>query len=455
MNGTTVHNSPNDFPHKDCGSPVLSPKEQGFFCENQQKPQLFFQLEYCIIKKTNMGINFYVMAEYGNQKRNERKNVLDLTQLRGQINGIDEELLRLFTERMALTEQVAKFKMDNGLEVFQGGREQEIIRRVRKNAPDGLENSAEVLFTTIMDISKSVQYQKFYAEQAGIDFAPFARGGTPRVMCQGTAGAYSEQACRAVFENPQISFCPEFEDVFEAVSQGKAAFGVLPIQNSTAGSVHRTYELMKQYDFKIAAAVRVKISHCLAVNPNNSDKPIEKVYSHEQALLQCAQYLKSHGLQGVEYPNTALAGEYIASSDEPAGAICSLSCARRLGLSVLEENCADERENYTRFLVISKQTYSSAQANIVAVSLSLSHTASSLYRLLTKFSVAGLNLLRIESKPVASRDFSVVFYLDFEGAVSNPAVARLIAELDAELTYFRFLGNYYEIDDEEENQEVR
>ncbi|MFT3951991.1 MAG: prephenate dehydratase domain-containing protein [Oscillospiraceae bacterium] len=371
---------------------------------------------------------------------------MDLSQLRNEIDSIDSELIKLFTQRMELTNRVAQYKLDHKLDVLQSAREQEIIQTVRSAAPPELADSAEVLFTTVMDISKSVQYRKFYAANSTIAFSAFTREGAPRAACQGTVGAYSEEACHKAFPDAQIQFYGAFEDVFHAVERGEADFGVLPIQNSTAGSVAQTYELMKQYDFKIAASVKLRVSHCLAVHPDNAGKTPARVISHEQALAQCAGFLKTLGARTEYYANTALAAEYVNTHPEDAaGAICSLACARELGLSVEAADIADARENYTRFIIISKDTYSSAEADIVSVSLSLPHTKSSLYRLLTKFSVAGLNLVRIESKPIASADFDAVFYLDFEGSISDPAVAKLIAELGAQLDYFRFLGNYYEI----------
>ena len=203
---------------------------------------------------------------------------------------------------------------------------------------------------------------------------------------------------------------------------------------------------MKKYDCYISASVKVKISHCIAVKPETDFADVKKVISHEQALAQCSDYISEKGLTPVKYANTALAAEYVKESCEPFAAICSVECANRLGLNIIADSITNADENYTRFILLSKKIYSSESANVISVSLSLSHSRSALYRLLTKFSVAGLNLLRIENKPIANRDFDVVFYLDFEGSISNPEVAMLISELQTELSYFKFLGNYYEID---------
>ena len=172
---------------------------------------------------------------------------------------------------------------------------------------------------------------------------------------------------------------------------------------------------------------------------------IKIVYSHEQALSQCSEFLSQNGLKSHKYANTALAACYIKESNEPYAAICSEACARQNDLEILRHNIANAAENYTKFILISKETLCSENADIVSVSLALPHTSSALYRLLTKFSVAGLNLSMIESRPIANTDFDVVFYLDFEGAITSPDVAKLMSELNSELSYFKFLGNYEEI----------
>ena len=202
---------------------------------------------------------------------------------------------------------------------------------------------------------------------------------------------------------------------------------------------------MKKHDFKICAATKVKISHCLAVKKSTRFEDIKIVYSHEQALSQCSEFLSQNGLKSHKYANTALAACYIKESNEPYAAICSEACAQQNGLEILRHNIANAAENYTKFILISKETLCSENADIVSVSLALPHTSSALYRLLTKFSVAGLNLSMIESRPIANTDFDVVFYLDFEGAITSPDVAKLISELNSELSYFKFLGNYEEI----------
>lgn len=370
---------------------------------------------------------------------------MDLQELRNEINDIDNQLQELFNKRMQISFKVAEYKIANNMPVFQSKRENEILDHVTESSPKGLESASRVFFQNIMDISKCRQYQEFFADSDKIEYKKLDLTGHKKVAVPGTTGSYSHIACKQIFSDFEPMFFEDFEDVFSSVENGSADFGILPIANSTAGSVGQTYELMKKHDFKICAATKVKISHCLAVKKGTRFENIKIVYSHEQALSQCSEFLSQNGLKSHKYANTALAACYIKKSNEPYAAICSEACAQQNDLEILRHNIANAAENYTKFILISKETLCSENADIVAVSLALPHTSSALYRLLTKFSVAGLNLSMIESRPIANTDFDVVFYLDFEGAITSPDVAKLMSELNSELSYFKFLGNYEEI----------
>lgn len=370
---------------------------------------------------------------------------MELSELRKDINDIDSKIIKLFQKRMECSFGVAEYKIKNNMPVFQADREKEIIQRIKSCVPQELENSAEVFFTTLMDISKCKQYQKFFADSNQIEFQPLDLTGNPIVAVPGTVGSYSHIASTQFLKNGRPVFYENFEEVFHAVDNGEAEFGVLPFANSTTGSVVQTYHLMREHDFKICAETKVKVDHCLAAKQGVKLEDIKSIYSHEQGIMQCSRFIKEHGFKTHTYSNTSLAACYIKGSDKPLGAICSRVCADELGLEVLEQGIADAQENYTKFMLISKKTLCHAEANMISVSLALPHTSSSLYRLLTKFSVAGLNLCMIESMPIANTDFDVIFYLDFEGSITSPDVAKLINELNSELSYFKFLGNYSEI----------
>jgi len=368
---------------------------------------------------------------------------MDLKQLRDGIDGIDGEILSLFMKRMELCRKVADFKKQHEMPVFQGGREQQIIDRIKVLTGDrDLENGTAALFTTIMDISKILQNRAILAGSEDYSYtAPDFRGAA-RVGCQGTSGANSEAAARTVFGDRQFDFYPSFEGVFRAVQDGEIDYGVLPVQNSTAGSVDSTYDLMAKYPFYIVKMVTLEINHCLAVKKGTKIEDISCVYSHRQALSQCEVFLSRTRLKKAEYSNTATAAEKVLKSSEPIAAICSVDCAERLGLEILARDIADCTINRTQFIIISRDLQVAEESDSVSVMLAIPHKEGSLYRLLTKFYVNGMNLLRIESRPIRDGSFDVMFFLDFSGRLSDPGVKAVLRDLEENLDTFRCIGTF-------------
>lgn len=371
---------------------------------------------------------------------------MDLQEIRAQIDDCDRELLGLFAKRMALTSDVARYKKEHDLPVFQEGREMQVLQKVEALTPEGLQGASRVLFTNMMDISKYLQQQDLAQDvRVTAAVAPEDGAGLP-IACQGVSGAYSEAACRHLFAEPHILFRPSFEDVFHAVEEGEAVYGILPIQNSRAGSVSQNYGLLAKRNVRIYRSVRVRIEHCLAARPGVRLEELSAVYSHEQALRQCAGFFAEHPhLRPVEYSNTAAAAQLVSESAEPLAAICSPECAKLYGLAILREELAGT-ENFTRFICIRRDDGLIARnADTITVSLAISNAPSSLYRLLTKFAVAGLDLTRIESVPFPEGgSVTALFYLDFTGSILDAPVARLLSSLGEELPFFRLLGNYPE-----------
>ena len=367
---------------------------------------------------------------------------MDLNELRGQINDIDDQLLALFEKRMEVCGQIAEYKLANDMKVFHPEREKQVIEQIRAKASEGLGSSAQVLFTNIMDISKCLQFQRFFSYAEPFKFEPLDLSGSYRVAVPGTTGSYSQAAAQKFIPALETQLYDSFAEVFAAVESGSAEFGVAAIANSTAGTVSQTYELLRKYDFHICASTKIEINHCLAVRQETDPAGIKRVFSHEQALMQCSKYLSEKGYKTRPYENTALAAAFVKESDEPYAAICSEVCANELGMKIVDRNIANAEANFTRFILFSKTPRRLDDADTISVSLTLPHQTSALYRLLTKFSVAGLNLTKLESRPIANTDFDVLFYLDFEGSVTSPSVVRLIRELGHELSYFKYLGNY-------------
>lgn len=367
----------------------------------------------------------------------------DLKQLRDSIDDIDQQILSLFMQRMELCKGVADYKKLHDLPVFQGGREKQVIDRIKAlTGHSELENGTAALFTTIMDISKILQNRTIFAGSPDREFRAPAFASAKRIGCQGTAGANSETAARMIFGDKQLTYYKTFEDVFRAVQSGELDYGVLPVHNSTAGSVDSTYDLMAKYVVYTVKEVTVEINHCLAAKPGTSLSDVTCVYSHPQAIAQCSEFLTMNALKAHESSNTAVAAEKVAGSDEAYAAICSSECAERLGLDIIAENIADCSVNRTRFVCISKELQVDPWSDAVSVMLTIPHTEGSLYRLLTKFYVNGMNLLRIENRPIRDGSFDVRFYLDFSGKLTDPNVKATIRDLEENLEYFRFLGTF-------------
>ena len=393
-------------------------------------------------------------AKGGNLLRKDDEN--ELSKLREQIDLTDDAILALFRQRMALAGGVADYKRSHGLPVFQSGREREILDRIDEKAGPEDAQSAKLLFQNLMDLSKCRQVERLGVDSPLTDWLaprldhPEPIPDRPVVLCQGVEGAYSSLAARRLFPGVEPRFCARFEDVCTAVEDGTADFGLLPIENSSAGSVPQVYELMRKYDFYINYAYNLKISHCLAARTELPLEAVRAVYSHEQGLWQCSAFLRNHpSMAQNAYPNTAAAAKFVAASNEPYAAICSRESAALYGLHILAEDIQNIDENYTRFICISKQLRHSAQADTVTISLAVPNETGALYRLLLKFAVAGLNMVKIQSKPLGNKHFDAIFYIDFIGNCRQSEVSILLADLSTSLPYFKFFGNYPELHGQE------
>ena len=368
---------------------------------------------------------------------------MNLEELRSGINDLDQIIQDAFIKRMELCKEVAVYKNEHHMQVFQTDREKEILNRIRSNAPEGLEGSSALLFQTIMDISKYLQYRELHQHTESYYFKPLELSPSCKVACQGIAGANSETAVKQIFGNDSTpEFLLTFADVFEAVQCGAVQFGLIPVQNSTAGSVVQAYDLMGEYNFYISSSTVVEITNCLAVRKGTNLSQVKDVYSHPQALSQCSHFIRNHGMTAHEYGNTATAAQLVAESPEPLGAICSENCAQLHGLEILQTHISDYVPNYTQFFCISKELLLSENADRISVMLKLPHEEGSLYRLLSKFVIGNMNLLKLESRPIRDGSFAVMFYLDFSGNIHDTSVSALLSDLSENLEYFKFLGNY-------------
>lgn len=379
-----------------------------------------------------------------------------LDHLREKIDTIDNELLRLFDERMDVVAEVAAYKKTKNLAIKDSKREDEKLQAIAEKAGDELAPYAKLLFDKIFELSRSHQYaanqeisDEYKKVQEAIEntnklFPPVAS-----VACQGVEGAFSQLACNRLFKEPTIQYMKSFEGVFSAIENGFCDYGVLPLENSTAGSVTKIYNLMQSKDFKIVRSVRMKIDHTLAAQKGVKKEDIKEIFSHEQALSQCAGYLEQNFNKDVKITaceNTAIAAEMVATSDrKDIAAICSNNCIKLYGLNSLERDIQDRSNNYTRFICISKKLEIYPGADRTSIMLVLPHTPGSLYKILSRFYTLGINLNKLESRPMPDRDFEFMFYFDLETSIYSNEFVKLLDSLHEFCDEFKYLGSYIEV----------
>ncbi|WP_454969934.1 bifunctional chorismate mutase/prephenate dehydratase [Eubacterium sp.] len=375
---------------------------------------------------------------------------MDLLELRNEIDKLDDELIPLLLKRMDISRQVAEYKVQNGIPVLNEQRELEILEDVASKCGEQGE-VIKTVFSAIMDASRALQHKIIGGGEELrnlIDNAECEKNLTANgepIACQGVQGAYSGEAAKALFPDSPIDFHKQFEDVFEAVNQNKARFGIIPVENSTAGSVHESYDLIMKYKFFIVGAYDLRVDHCLCAKPGVKFEDIENVYSHTQALSQCNIFLKNFDFTGITFSNTAAAAKFVSESEKNnIAAICSESAARKYGLKIIRKGIQNVTNNTTRFIVISKELVIDEDAEKISLIFSAPHRTGSLYRVLGRFSMTGLNLTKLESRPVANGKFDYYFYVDILGSVRDAQTLDLLCALSDELPEFSFLGNYYE-----------
>ena len=378
---------------------------------------------------------------------------MDLEALRKEIDGIDTQLTDLFVRRMRLCAQVGQYKKEHNLAVLNQGREREILSRVSAQAGEELDGYARIFFSNLFDLSRTYQGMLMTDGSRVAREIADSLANTPKlfpkkavVACQGMEGGYTQQACDKVFSFADIMYFRRWDGVFSAVQKGLCQYGILPIENSSHGSVNGVYDLMRSYDFHIVRGTKLHISHSLLARPGASLAGIREVVSHEQAIGQCSEFLKALPEAKITIcENTAVAAKLVAESGrDDIAAISSDICAGIYGLQILRNKVHNTDNNYTRFIVISKEAEIYPGADHLSLMFKVDHTPGSLTRILSRFSSLGLNMTKLESRPISGSDFHYQFYLDFQGSIYDPAVVKLLSELEQELEWFVFLGAYTE-----------
>lgn len=377
---------------------------------------------------------------------------MDIKDLRNEIDRIDDELTGLFKERMETAAEIAKYKKENNIPVFNKEREREVLNSVTENMPAELQGYTKTLYETIFNLSRSYQ-KRIITPKSSISkmleevtaSTPCERPDRAVVACQGVEGAYSQFACDKMFTYPSIVYCRGFEDVFRAVDSGLCRYGVLPVENSTAGTVNKVYDLMNEHKFYIVHSLKLFIRHSLLAPEGVAISDIKEVFSHEQALNQCSEYLASLGVKVTVCENTAVAAKMVAASGrKDCASIGSKDSAELYGLNVLRTGIQNTDNNYTRFICISKKPEIYPGAKKTSFMMTIPHEPGSLYNILSRFAALGLNMTKLESRPIPGSNFEFMFYFDIDASVYSDNLKALLSELENDSQQFSYLGSYTE-----------
>ena len=379
---------------------------------------------------------------------------MDLTDYRNKLDTIDEQILALFIERMDIAAEIAEWKRSNGRPVLDLRREKEKLRRIDELSPPELSDDSFTLFSMILELSRARQNRVLRRGSTETEAIEAALRNTPPffpekavVACQGVEGAYSGIACEKLFARPSVFWFSSFDAVFTAVEKGLCRYGVIPVENSTAGTVNAVYDLMVSHDFRIVRSVRIKVDHNLLVRPGTRLEDIREIYSHAQALSQCSAFLQRFpNAKVIPCENTAVAARRVAESDEPGiAALSSRSCARLYGLENLMASVQDSDNNYTRFICISRSLEIYPGADRTSLMMVVRDEPGSLCKVLTRFYALGVNLHKLESRPLPGRDWEYRFYFDLDAPVCAPRFLQLMGELGDLSEEYEYLGSYSEV----------
>ncbi len=329
---------------------------------------------------------------------------MELSEIRTKIDAVDDQLLQLFLERMDLAEEVAAYKNEHHLPILNKQREREVLAKVTEKAGDK-ERYAYHLYSTLFELARS--------RQAELIDAP------------------TKVAAR----------------VNTSLESGLCKFGVLPIENSSNGSVRAVYDLLQNRKLSVVRSTRLCIRHELLALPGVKMEDITEIYSHEQAIGQCSKFLNSlNGVHVSPCDNTAMAAKMVAESgSRHAAAISSHPCAALYGLECVSDAIQDSDNNYTRFFCIAKDPVIYAGANRISLIIACDNKPGALYEILSKLAALNINMTKLESCPVSGRNFEFIFFLELEASVQEPGVLSMLQEMERSCASFNFLGSYAEV----------
>lgn len=379
---------------------------------------------------------------------------MNLDELRGRIDNIDNEMCRLFAERMQVVTDIARYKKENNLAVYHPSRARAVLQNISKQLGPEFEGYGRSLYHTIFDLSESYQTRMLSTDE---DFfkhineitskPPIAFPKRASVACAGCEGAYANLAAERLFDLPEVVFVNNFDGVFRAVSSGLCEYGVLPIENSLAGSVNAIYDLLAEHNVSIVRSLRLKIDHSLLVHPGVKLEEIREIYSHQQAISQCSEFLSTlKNVRIIPVENTAEAARMVAQSgDRTKASISSRLCSELYHLQVLKNAVQNRDNNYTRFVCIAKEPKIYSGANRTSIMMVIPNRPGTLFRILSRFNATGVNLVKLESRQIPEREFEYRFYFDIEASVYSPEFQSMMCELNNIGEQFKYFGTYAEI----------
>ncbi len=376
---------------------------------------------------------------------------MDIRELRNAIDKVDNDILNLFLKRMELSVQVAEYKQKNNLPILNREREREILKNVMQKAGDN-EAYAYRLFSVLMALSKARQGNMMAdgapvcaRVKASLKPVDEVFPETGMIAVQGIEGANSQEASEKLVKRGNIVYVKTFSAIFDAVESGLCDYGVLPIENNINGSVRAVYELMRERKFSIVRSTRLNIRHSLLGVPGAALSDIRQIVSHEQALGQCSDFIRSlgDGVHTTACLNTAVAARDVALRSDPSVAsLSSRACAKLYGLQVLKDDVQDSANNYTRFILVTNKPAIYAGADKISLIVSCENRAGALEEILSMLSARGINMSKLESYPVAGRDFESQFYLDLDANIYAPGAMGMLSDLEKHCESFTFLGAY-------------
>ena len=374
--------------------------------------------------------------------------IQDLSVTREEIDKVDKQIVELIEKRMDLALQVAEYKMSTGKPIYDRQRELEKLDKLGHMASTEFNaKSVQELFLQIMSVSRRYQYrvigdrdhviEKMFTKIAHLNITD-----KTKVVYAGVPGAFAETAMVGYFgEKINGSNVKGFHEVAQSVAEGKADYGVLPIENSTAGFVNGIYDLLDRFSLSIVGEQKVCVNQCLLGIPGTELSDVKTVFSHPQGLMQSKEYLEQMDWKQVSMANTALSAKKVHDDmDKTQVAIASQRAAQIYGLSVLNPKLNVSDNNTTRFVIISKKREYEEKANKVSISFSLPHTCGTLYNILAHFIFNNVNMTSIESIPLSGKQWEYCFFVDFEGNLGDVDVVNALKGIMAETENFRILG---------------